>query len=522
MNTNNQDPLRKPRRQRLIVAAVLALGAVAAVAIWRMEPPKPADEHGHAEAHGHEDEHGHADEHGHQDEHGHGDAHAESAAKGPHGGQLLNEEAFTAEVLITEAGGAPRMKLWLQDKGKPLAPTAAKVTATITRPDGQQQEITFAPDKDALQSAQPIEEPHVFEAMIEIQTPGEPYLFDYRMEEGRISLSDAQIKAAGVQLDTARPAQLQSSLQLPGEIRFNEDRTVHLQARVSGSVEAVPVTLGQRVKRGQPLAVIASAEVSDQRSELQTAQRRLQLAKTTHEREKRLWEEKISPQQDVLQAEQAMREAEIAVRNAQQKLQVLGATTEGTNRFELRAPLDGTIVDKRVAVGQSVQADSALFTLSDLSTVWASVSVPARELGQVRTGEEVLVRSSSGETPVRGKVIHISALVGEQTRAAEVRVALQNPQLVWRPGLPVTVEPVQAGPQVPVTVPSGAVQTLEGKPSVFVKVAGGFLPIPVKTGRSDGQRVEIVQGLKAGATVAADGSFVLKSEHGKASAGHGH
>ena len=102
------------------------------------------------------------------------------------------------------------------------------------------------------------------------------------------------------------------------------------------------------------------------------------------------------------------------------------------------------------------------------------------------------------------------------------RIVVPNPGLVWRPGLLVTVEVVTAQSDAPVTVAAQAVQTLEGKPAVFLKVPGGFVAQPVQLGRADGQRVEILKGLTAGTRVAANGSFVVKAEHGKSQAGHGH
>jgi cobalt-zinc-cadmium efflux system membrane fusion protein len=104
-------------------------------------------------------------------------------------------------------------------------------------------------------------------------------------EEGKVELSDAQIKAASIGIDTAGAASIKSALQLPGEIRLNEDRTSHVVPRIAGVVESVQASLGQTVKKGQVLAVIASPAASEQRSELQTAQKRLTLAKTTFERE---------------------------------------------------------------------------------------------------------------------------------------------------------------------------------------------------------------------------------------------
>jgi len=343
-------------------------------------------------------------------------------------------------------------------------------------------------------------------------------------DEGVIRLTDAQIKSAGIAVEPAASAALQASVQLPGEIRFNEDRTAHVVPRVTGVVEAVPVALGQAVRKGEVLAVISSPWVSDQRAELQAAQKRLQLARTTHERERRLFEEKISPQQDVQVAEQALREAEIAVANARQKLQAVGAALDSgaLNRFELRAPFDGTIVEKHIALGEQVREDTAVFTVSDLRSVWAQISVPAKDLAQVRVGDGVTIRATAFEQSATGKVAYVGALIGEQTRTAQARVTLDNPKSAWRPGLFVNVEVRGEAVDAPVTVAADAVQTMADKPVVFVKTAEGFAAQPVRTGRGDGRRVEILEGLRAGTPYVAAGSFVVKAQAGKATASHSH
>ena len=246
--------------------------------------------------------------------------------------------------------------------------------------------------------------------------------------EGAVTMTAEQIKAAGVSIETAGPATIRSALQLPGEIAFNDDRTAHVVPRVGGVVEAVPVSLGQQVTKGQVLAVISSTAVSDHRAELQSAQKRLQLTRATYEREQKLFEQRISPQQDVQQAEQAMREAEIAVSNARQKLQALGASTESSalNRYELRAPFSGVIVEKHISLGEQVREDANVFTVSDLKSVWAQVSVPARDLSNVRLNESVTIKSTSFEQTAVGKVAYVGALIGEQTRTAQARVVVDD------------------------------------------------------------------------------------------------
>jgi len=347
---------------------------------------------------------------------------------------------------------------------------------------------------------------------------------EHKEEEKKIAFTDAQIQAAGMAIESAAPARIRSSLQLPGEIKFNEDRTAHVVPRVAGVVESVPAKLGQEVKRGQVLTVLSSPTLSEQRSELQSAQRRLELARTTYQREKKLWEEKISAQQDYLQAQQAMQEAQIAVANANQKLLALGAApaSSALGRYELRAPFDGMVVEKHISLGESVKEDASVFTISDLSTVWAEISVAANNLNLVRIGEPVTIRSSAFEQAASGTVSYVGSLIGAQTRTATARVTVTNPQRVWRPGLFVNVELVSSEAEAPVTVSADAVQTVEEKPTVFLKVPGGFLPQQVQTGRSDGRRIEVLSGLAPGAAHAASGSFVVKSQQGKSSATHTH
>ncbi|OLS60400.1 efflux RND transporter periplasmic adaptor subunit [Pseudomonas putida] len=343
-------------------------------------------------------------------------------------------------------------------------------------------------------------------------------------EEGRLTLNEQQIQAAGIELEAAAPRDLGSVVSFPGEIRFDEDRTAHVVPRVPGVVESVHANLGEPVKKGQLLAVIASQQISDLRSEQQAAQRRVELARVTFEREKQLWQERISAEQDFLQARQTLQEAEIGLANARQKVAALGASVSaaGGNRYELRAPFDSVVVEKHLALGEVVSEASNAFTLSDLSRVWATFAVPPRDLDKVASGRPVRVSSPDLNSEVAGTIGYVGSLLGEQNRAATVRVTLTNPNGAWRPGLFVSVAVTAQTAPAAVTVRHDAVQTVEEKPSVFVRSADGFDTRPVTLGRRDGDYVEVLDGLPAGALVATRGSFTLKSELGKASAEHSH
>lgn len=343
-------------------------------------------------------------------------------------------------------------------------------------------------------------------------------------ESDTVKLTPEQIKASGIQLDKAQAAVIRTGQDFPGEVRSNADRTAQVTPRVAGVVDAVLVNLGQNVRKGQVLAVLSSPDLSDLRSEALAARERAAAARVMYQREKTLWEQKISAEQDLLQAQQALREAEIQQRNAEQKLSALGVQQSGNvkgntslSRYELRAPFDGTVVEKRLALGEAVKEDATVFVVSDLSTVWADVNVSPKDLDKVRVGLPAVVKAAGSQAVSNGKITYVGNLLGEQTRSAVARVTLANPGGSWRPGLFVTVSVLASQTQVPVSVRSAAIQMMDDKAVVFVAGSEGFKATPVKLGRTDGQTTEILGGLTAGQSYVAVNSFVLKADIGKSS-----
>lgn len=487
-------------KQSLAIFALIAVGIVLTLLILRLEAPIVTDEQGEVREE------------------------KTDVNIGPHGGKLFVKGDFGLEILLAEDKGEPRFRIYLFNQDKVLPANANNVSMIMTRLDGEKQNIGFVSEKDFLQSTQPVEEPHVFEATVIAQHDNQSFQFSWVKEEGKIELTDQQIKETGITTQTASAAHIRSVATLPGEIRFNEDKTAHVVPRLAGVVEAISANLGDQVKKGQVLVVIASMGLAEQRSELLSAQKRLELARATFEREKHLWEAKISAEQDYLQARQVMREAEIAVHNAQQKLMALGASPNvsansgALNRYEIRAPFDGMVIEKHIALGEAVKEDASIFTISDLSSVWAEIIVSAKDLNVVRVGENVTVKATAFDSTAAGTVYYVGALMGEQTRTAKARVKLANPQMAWRPGLFITIEIIAKETEVPVAVSSDAIQTINDKPTIFIRIPGGFIAQPVTTGLSDGKVTEIVKGLQPGTQYAATGSFIIKSELTKGSA----
>ncbi|WP_347815580.1 efflux RND transporter periplasmic adaptor subunit [Pseudomonas sp. GD04042] len=504
------------KKLTLAIAAVIAVGLSGAGVYWLQE-------RSHTDSHQKEDGHGHGSgDTGAEDSHGE----KVKAKRGPNGGKLFVQDGFSAELVAPEsADGSAPMSIYLTWQGVALSPTASnRVSIEVRRPTGETTTYDFRPNGKSYVSSAGIAEPHFFDGRIRVSTSERVYDFAYTKREGMLEISSEQMKAAGIELAQAQPRTLGSMISLPGEIRFDEDHTAHVVPRAAGVVESVQVNLGERVKRGQVLAVIASQQISDLRSELAGAQRRAELAKTTFERERQLWEDKISAEQDYLAARQALQEADIALANARQKMQTLSGVSaaSGGNRYELVAPFDGMVVEKHLVRGEVVGESTSAFTISDLDRVWATFNVAPKDLNKVQVGTKVSVTAAELGNEVTGKVSYVGSLLGEQTRTAVARAVIENPDGGWRPGLFVSVQFASEISEASVVVPSAAVQTIDESPTVFVRVTDGFVAQPVELGLSSDGYVQIQKGLSAGAQVASAGSFILKSELGKGSADHAH
>ena len=496
------------KKQTLLIIGVLIIGLVLAGLILGTSKP-------HVEAEGAEP--------------GHGEK-AEAAVpgapqKGPHGGKYFTQDGYGLEVTIFEQGVAPEFRVYTYRDGKPLDPTLSQVTITLERLGRTPQIFAFARENDYLKGNAVVEEPHSFKVSIAAVSGKKAYAFGYEQIEARVAMSDAQLKQNGVSLLSAGPARIDHTLQMIGEIRLNEDRISHVVPLLTGIVVASHANAGDRVRKGQLLAVMSSQTLADQRSELLAAQKRLALTRTTYTREKTLWEEKISAEQDYLQAKNAMQEAEIAVQNARQKLASLGgAGSAGGNltRYEIRSPIDGVVVEKHLSLGEAVQGDAKIFVVADLSTVWAEMTVAAKDLNAVRIGQTASIKATAFTAETSGKVSYVGALVGEQTRSAKARVVLPNPQGTWRPGLQVNVELVAGTVDVPVAVAASALQKVRDWNVVFGRYGEYLEARPLVLGRSDGKFVEVVSGLNAGEVYAAENSFLIKADLEKSGASHDH
>ncbi len=357
---------------------------------------------------------------------------------------------------------------------------------------------------------------------------------DDHAEERVVHLDDVNLEQLGIELAVAGPGRLAVTAELPGEVQVNGDRMAHVAPRVGGVVREVMVSLGDTVREGQLLAVLSSRELADAKASYLASAERLRMADSTFAREERLWQGRISSEQDYLDARNNRAETRIALRTAEQKLLALGVTAAeirdlpdsheiALTDYRLLSPFGGTVIDRHITLGETVAAEAPVFSVADLSSVWIDLSVYQRDIGAVRSGQSVRVETNHGDE-AELVIDFVQPLVGEETRTALARIIAPNPDGHWHPGCFVNARvTTSASDEARVVVPDTAViRMADGDDVVFVATEEGFEPVEVVLGMRSAGMVEILSGLDPGDRYVATGGFSLKAELGKSSFGDGH
>jgi cobalt-zinc-cadmium efflux system membrane fusion protein len=271
----------------------------------------------------------------------------------------------------------------------------------------------------------------------------------------------------------------------------------------------VDVDLGTQVEEKQTVAKIWSASIVE-------AVAKAVLSHQTLDRERKLHAERVTSEKD-------LQEAEAAHRAACQQLRTLGFTEEQVEELsvrpreqvlmEVRAPFAGEIVERMAVRGALVDEGQSLFTLVDHSTVWAMLQVPEALLARVKAGQTVELRLDSLPGKVfSGKLTWIAPAVDERTRMARARAEFANPDRLLKDKMFATGRILTRQAEGAMLVPTSAIQYIEGKPFVFVKLAEDLFDArAVRLGaKFDGQQ-EVLTGVKPQDQIAVNHAFAIKS-----------
>lgn len=329
-------------------------------------------------------------------------------------------------------------------------------------------------------------------------------------ERAAVAVDPVRLAALGVTFEPARYEDLGSEIRAVVTIAPDEGRSSHVHTRVSGWIERLHVrTTGEHVRSGQPLAAIFSRELLASQTEYLSA----------------------------LRASRGGAPSSLAT-GARQRLVVLGMTDRDISALERRgtalrdvtvsAPRSGAVLHRGVSVGTAVDPSTELFTIVDLSAVWALAELPEEHAASIHVGAPATIEiPGAGGDPVEASVSFVYPTLTERTRTLRVRLEIENADGAIRPGMFGTAT-FTVAPRRVLTISRDAVVDTGRRQHVFVRAShGGLEPRRVEIGARAGGRVAVLEGLAEGEVVVASGVFVIDSESrlrvaGGTGAGHQH
>ena len=358
-----------------------------------------------------------------------------------------------------------------------------------------------------------------------------------RYEVGVVKVPDSLLKSEANAKNGLIRTRLVEKLAVPdtmnvtGEVQLNENAAVHITPRIPGIIESVKVDIGAHVSEGDVLFNINSMELGKALSDYERSRALTALSEKNFEREKSLFERRISSEQEMIDAQMTYEQHKTELGAAEQALRVLGITEKDlapikgstpavrAGSLPVRAPLEGMIIEKHAVVGELVAPGADVMLLADLSTVWVWADIyeqdlprllQARNLGPIPV--HVFVRAFPGK-PFEGKIDYIGATMDERTRTVKVRASVENTQRLLRPGMFCEISVEIAGHEEVLAVPRTALLSDEGRDFVFAHWKDDYyVRRPVKTGRHSSYHTEIIEGLHTGDEIVTDGAFLLKSD----------
>ena len=348
--------------------------------------------------------------------------------------------------------------------------------------------------------------------------------------EATVTVSSDVIQRAGIKIEAVGEqiaTETSAAAVTTGVVQANAYRATPVVSLVGGIVRQVNAELGQKVVRGQTVAVVFSDELAQSQSRYLAALAELEEHHKHHARTIKLVEIGAASREELEQATSKLKTAESEVASFRQRLLLLGLSAQRINSLRsssqvssevsLPSPVTGSVIARSANPGEVIQADKEILRVADLSSVWVIGQVYEKDLGRVRVGSGASVTSDAYPGRIfRGQISYVDPTLDPATRTAQVRIELANPGQLLKIGLYVNVAFAAIGgaeSTVPV-VPTNAVQNINNQQVVFVATnePSVFAMRPVRLGPEANGRYPVVEGVSVGDRIVTEGSFLLRAE----------
>ncbi len=340
---------------------------------------------------------------------------------------------------------------------------------------------------------------------------------------GEVWLTDAQVAEAKVKVAPLEEQEVDDVVLTSGKVAFDDARVSHVFSPVSGRITKIQAQPGQRVKKGDVLAVLESPDIGIASADLRKAEADRIAAEHDLDRQKELLAAHATSQRDYEQAEDAFRKAKAEVERAKQKASLFraGGTDGVTQTYAIRSEIDGEVVARNVSPGVEVQgqygggAAVELFTVGEVDQVWVIADLYEMDVPRVKVGSKVTIRLFAfPNRTFAAKVDWVAGTLDPSTRTAKVRCVLDNPERLLKPEMYATLA-IAVDQQRVLAVPRSAVMRLGEQMAVFVEKDRSpdgrhvFVKVPVSADEGEGGKWVPIRGLDKGARVVVEGGILL-------------
>jgi len=344
----------------------------------------------------------------------------------------------------------------------------------------------------------------------------------------RVRLSPDALKLAKIEVAQVEQHPFEQTLDVTGRLALNEDTAARVGTLVTGRVTRVLATVGDRVKKGQPLIYIHSHELLVARSDEAKAraavtekEKALAYSRAERDRAERLLEAKAVSSRDfarasadVTAAESELQQARAEHQRAAEWLEHLTVPHDSHDDVVIVAPSPGVVLKRLVTVGTVIAENTDVMWIGNLETLWALAEVPESQAAFIRIGAPVDIRVPAFENAIfSGTIVHIGEMLEPETRTVQVRCLVRNRNGALRPEMYSRISLSGTARDNVIAVPSSAISEIQGEKIVFLALEDGqFEKAIVRTGREKDGKVEITSGLREGQRIVTSGTFFIKSE----------
>lgn len=306
-----------------------------------------------------------------------------------------------------------------------------------------------------------------------------------------------------ITIDTVRVLPIGDQLKLSGEIGYDENSVVKVFPNSSGQVLKVAVSFGDYVHKGQTLAIIKSADVAGNYSDLASAESDVKIAKRQYDNAKSLYESGISSQREYEEAKENFDKATAVANKIESMIRINGGGhTNAGGTYTIVAPANGYIVEKKIADGAFIRSDMAdnLFTISELKNVWVWANVYETDIAKVKQGYLAQVTTLAYPDKVFiGTVDKVNDLIDPANKSLRVRISLHNDSLLLKPEMFANVVIVNKEAKTALAIPSTAVVTDNGRNFAVVYNSNFDVKVkPIQVLKVEGNTTYIADGLEPG------------------------